>query len=86
MRDGGLVIVATPMAALREQLAALPADARVLWLCKGFEAGTGALGHEIAASVRPRAWVRRAVGPELRAGSGARGSRPRWSPRAPTPR
>jgi glycerol-3-phosphate dehydrogenase (NAD(P)+) len=50
---GGLHIVATPMAGLREMLLALPAAASVLWLCKGFEAGTGALGHEVARSVRP---------------------------------
>ncbi len=49
----GLVIIGTPMAGLRQQLAALPAGARVLWLCKGFERDTGALGHEIAASLRP---------------------------------
>jgi glycerol-3-phosphate dehydrogenase (NAD(P)+) len=49
----GLFIVATPMSALREMLAALPNGARVLWLCKGFEAGSGALGHEIAAALRP---------------------------------
>jgi glycerol-3-phosphate dehydrogenase (NAD(P)+) len=49
----GLFIIATPMSALREMLAALPSGARVLWLCKGFEAGSGALGHEIAAALRP---------------------------------
>ncbi len=50
----GLLIVATPMAALQPVLARLPAAApRVLWLCKGFEAGTGWLGHEIAAAVVP---------------------------------
>jgi len=52
---GGLVVIATPMAALREMLGALPDGARVVWLCKGFEAGTGALGHEIAQEVRPHA-------------------------------
>jgi glycerol-3-phosphate dehydrogenase (NAD(P)+) len=51
----GLFVVATPMAGLRGTLATLPADARVVWLCKGFEAGTGQLGHEIAAEVLPRA-------------------------------
>jgi len=55
--DGGsqpaLLVVATPMAGLRDTLRQLPQAARVLWLCKGFEAGTGALGHEIARSVRP---------------------------------
>ncbi|MDP3084965.1 MAG: NAD(P)H-dependent glycerol-3-phosphate dehydrogenase [Rubrivivax sp.] len=46
--DGGLLVIATPMAGLRECLQALPADRPALWLCKGFERGTGALGHEIA--------------------------------------
>ena len=50
----GLIVIATPMAALREMLQALPERGRVLWLCKGFEAGTGLLGHEVAAAVRPR--------------------------------
>ena len=49
----GLVIIGTPMAGLRPTLALLPPGARVLWLCKGLEAGTGALGHEIAAALRP---------------------------------
>ncbi len=49
----GLTIVATPMSGLRETLAALPLTQRVLWLCKGFEAGTGRLGHEIARELRP---------------------------------
>jgi glycerol-3-phosphate dehydrogenase (NAD(P)+) len=49
----GLFIVATPMAGLRAMLAALPPASRVMWLCKGFEAGSGALGHEIAAGERP---------------------------------
>ncbi|MBV8124542.1 MAG: NAD(P)-dependent glycerol-3-phosphate dehydrogenase [Burkholderiaceae bacterium] len=43
----GLIVIATPMAALREMLLQLPPKSRVLWLCKGFEAGTGLLGHEI---------------------------------------
>lgn len=51
----GLVVIATPMAALAELLGRVPADARVLWLSKGFEAGTGRLGHEIARDLRPRA-------------------------------
>lgn len=51
-RDG-LIVIATPMAALRSMLAQLPAGARCLWLCKGFEAVTGRLGHEIAREVVP---------------------------------
>ena len=49
----GLVIIGTPTSGLRPTLALLPAGARVLWLCKGLEAGTGALGHEVAAALRP---------------------------------
>lgn len=52
---GGLIIIGTPMAALRATLSQLGADAAVLWLCKGFEAGTGLLGHEVAKSVLPQA-------------------------------
>lgn len=55
--DGAaLVIVATPMAALGPTLLRLPEDlaAPVVWLCKGFEQGTGRLGHEIAAALRPQ--------------------------------
>jgi len=51
----GLTVIATPMSALREQLATLPDSRLVLWLCKGFEAGgEGLLGHEIARQVRGR--------------------------------
>lgn len=57
-RRHDLVIVATPMAALREMLAALGACGRPLaWLCKGFEAPRtrpyGLLGHEVRAEVAP---------------------------------
>ena len=51
----GLLVIATPMAGLREQLQALPDDRPVLWLCKGFESGSGLLGHEIARELRPQA-------------------------------
>ena len=49
----GLLVIATPMAGLREGLAALPGEAPAIWLCKGFERETGLLGHEIARAVRP---------------------------------
>lgn len=51
----GLVVVATPMSALRESLQRVAPWAPLLWLCKGLEAGTGALGHEIAQQLRPGA-------------------------------
>ena len=54
-----LVIVATPMAALRQMLTTLQACASpVAWLCKGFEAPVsrpyGLLGHEVRAEVAPQ--------------------------------
>jgi len=64
---GGIVVVATPMAGLEPLLAHLPAslDATVLWLCKGFQEGSGALGHEIARAVRPSAKVGVLSGPSF---------------------
>ena len=57
--SAGLVIVATPMAALSEMLRrvglATDAGAGVLWLCKGFQEVTGWLGHEVARSAAPAA-------------------------------
>ena len=44
----GLLIIASPMSGLRGLLAQLPPGQAAVWLCKGFEAGTGLLGHEIA--------------------------------------
>ncbi len=73
--DSDLVIIATPMAALRATLAAL-ADLTVpvAWLCKGFErvadadAGQGLhglLAHEIAEQVAPRLAVGTLSGPSF---------------------
>lgn len=51
---GGLVIIGTPMAGLQGTLERLPGDCGgVVWLCKGFQEGTGLLGHEVARAVRP---------------------------------
>lgn len=61
----GLIIIATPMAALRGMLQQMPQGARVMWLCKGFEAGTGLLGHEIAREVRPDLHVGILSGPSF---------------------
>ena len=51
----GLVIIATPMAGLQPMLQRLAgqAPAGVLWLCKGFQEGSGLLGHEVAAAAAP---------------------------------
>jgi len=48
-----LWIAATPVAGLREVAARVGAGPLV-WLCKGFESGTGLLPHEVVASVRGR--------------------------------
>ena len=49
----GLIVIATPMAGLRSMLQVLPEAASALWLCKGFEEGSGALGHEVSRQARP---------------------------------
>lgn len=61
----GVVVIATPMAALGDMLQALPAKARVLWLCKGFQAGSGRLGHELAQAVLPHAQAGVLSGPSF---------------------
>jgi glycerol-3-phosphate dehydrogenase (NAD(P)+) len=53
-RMSDLAIVATPMAGLRGMLQVLEGcDVPVAWLCKGFEATSGLLGHEIRNEVAP---------------------------------
>ena len=53
-RPEDLFIIATPMAGLRSTLQALQGStASVAWLCKGFEAGTGLMPHEVQAQVAP---------------------------------
>lgn len=52
--DAEMILVATPIAGLRptvESLAALGVHQPVLWVCKGFEAGTGLLPHQVVAQV-----------------------------------
>lgn len=51
-----LVIVAVPVAALRsvlKEIAQLPGCFGVIWVCKGFEAETSLLPHQVAAEVLP---------------------------------
>mgnify|MGYP001358440226 CR=1 FL=1 len=62
----GLIVIATPMAGLEAMLRELPADAgAVLWLCKGFQEGTGWLGHEVAQAVCPQVRVGVLSGPSF---------------------
>jgi len=63
--EGGLVVIATPMAGLREMLGAIGDSASVFWLCKGLESGTGRLGHEIARELRPQAHAGVLSGPSF---------------------
>ncbi len=64
--EGGLVVVATPMAALEAMLRRLPAGlSAVFWLCKGLQEGSGRLGHEIARAVRPELRVGVLSGPSF---------------------
>jgi glycerol-3-phosphate dehydrogenase (NAD(P)+) len=58
VHDADLVVIATPMGALRQMLVALKScTAPVAWLCKGFEAASsgtfGLLAHEIQAQIAP---------------------------------
>ncbi|MDH5540128.1 MAG: NAD(P)-dependent glycerol-3-phosphate dehydrogenase, partial [Rhizobacter sp.] len=63
---GGLLVVATPMAALAEMLRRLPRElSGVLWLCKGLQGGSGALGHELAREVGLAAAVGVLSGPSF---------------------
>ena len=79
----GLAVLGTPMAGLRPTLAMLPQGARALWLCKGFEADTGALGHEIAAPPGPTCAAACCRAPALPKRWRA-ASPPPWWPPAPT--
>ncbi len=63
----GLIVIATPMSGLDGMLRRLPGDvgAGVLWLCKGFQEGTGWLGHEVAGAAQPQACVGVLSGPSF---------------------
>ena len=65
---GGLIVIATPMSGLGGVLQALPSAAcetSLLWLCKGFQEGTGLLGHELAEQVWPAGRVGVLSGPSF---------------------
>ncbi len=58
LRGTRQVIVATATAGLRPTLAALASiapDTDVIWACKGFEAASGALPHQVVEAALPRA-------------------------------
>jgi len=49
VEDAELVLAATPVAGLRDVLQKLDPPLPVVWLCKGFEEGSGLLPHQVAA-------------------------------------
>lgn len=56
LADAELVILAVPVSGLRDALQQLAKSERrfgVAWLCKGFEADTGLLPHQVVAEVLP---------------------------------
>ncbi|OYT98179.1 MAG: glycerol-3-phosphate dehydrogenase [Burkholderiales bacterium PBB1] len=66
--SGGLLIVATPMSGLAPVLSALPPGPQapgLYWLCKGFQEGTGLLGHELAQQIWPGGRVGVLSGPSF---------------------
>lgn len=65
-----LVLIATPMAGLRQtasQLAQTRPGLPFLWVCKGLEAGTGLLPHRAVAAVHPQAICGALTGPSFAA-------------------
>ena len=66
--EGGLIVVATPMSGLADTLRSLPQSATaggLFWLCKGFQEGTGWLGHEVASRACPQGRVGVLSGPSF---------------------
>ena len=56
-----MILLAVPVAALRttlRQIAEMPVPVPVIWLCKGFEAGTSQLPHQVAAESLPHTFPR----------------------------
>ncbi|MFN3883205.1 MAG: NAD(P)H-dependent glycerol-3-phosphate dehydrogenase [Rhodocyclaceae bacterium] len=65
-----LALIATPVAGLREtaaRLAQTRPDLPFLWVCKGLEAGSGALPHQVVAAVHPHATCGALSGPSFAA-------------------
>jgi glycerol-3-phosphate dehydrogenase (NAD(P)+) len=63
-----LALIATPMAGLRntaQQLNTTRANLPFLWVCKGLEANTGLLPHQVVASVHPQAVCGALTGPSF---------------------
>ena len=60
LANASLVLVVVPIAGLRETLrriAELPIPIPVIWACKGFEASTAQLPHQVVAEVLPQSFL-----------------------------
>jgi glycerol-3-phosphate dehydrogenase (NAD(P)+) len=63
-----LALIATPMAGLRTMAGELAGRAPALpflWVCKGLEAGSGLLPHQVVAAVHPQAMCGALTGPSF---------------------
>ena len=60
-----LALIATPMAGLRAALGALPDTLPFLWVCKGIEAGTGLLPHQVVEQTGSKASCGALTGPSF---------------------
>ncbi|MDE2117791.1 MAG: NAD(P)-dependent glycerol-3-phosphate dehydrogenase [Betaproteobacteria bacterium] len=61
LADAELALVVVPTSALRttlRQIAQRPAPIKVIWACKGFEAGTAQLPHQVAEETLPHTFPR----------------------------
>ena len=52
LQAAALVLVATPVSGLKEVAARVPAEHALVWLCKGFEEGSGLLPHQLVRHAR----------------------------------
>ena len=64
LQGADLAVIATPVAGLRPTLKAA-AGVPLLWVCKGLEAGSGLLPHQVAAEVVPGARCGALTGPSF---------------------
>jgi glycerol-3-phosphate dehydrogenase (NAD(P)+) len=60
-----LALIATPMAGLRATVGLLDNQLPFLWVCKGLEAGTGLLPHQVVAQTRAMATCGALTGPSF---------------------
>ncbi|HNH35987.1 MAG TPA: NAD(P)H-dependent glycerol-3-phosphate dehydrogenase [Rhodocyclaceae bacterium] len=68
LQGADLAIVSTPMAGLRATAAAVAEHGHglpFLWVCKGLEAGSGLLPHQVAAAVAPAVTFGALTGPSF---------------------